>query len=76
MTRKQCLYSNYIPNETPRRPNFQKWFAEYQQDLYVLYEEFKNVIERNYDFHLDFADEKSFITFVRFVYSNSSKHIQ
>ena len=75
MKRNQCLYPNYIPNESPTRPNFQKWFLEYKDDLYILYNEFKNVIETNYETHLDFKDEKSFITFARFVYSNSSKHI-
>jgi hypothetical protein len=73
---KQSLYSNYIPNKSPNRPNFKKWFLVYKNDLYILYEEFKNVIERNFERHLDFSEEKVFITFVQFVYSYSTKHIQ
>lgn len=79
MTKKISLYSNYIPHKTPRRTNFSKWFYEFKNDLYILYDQFIKIIISRYhndNIKKNFDDEESFLLFARFVYNNSSKYIQ
>ena len=76
-SKKICLYSNYIPHHTPKRSlNFSKWFHEYKNDLYILYDEFSKLIisrYQEYNIKIRFENEETFLIFARIVYNNSSK---
>ena len=75
-SKKKCVIKNYIPHRTPLRPNFYKWYNEYENHLINLYCIFIGIIKNRYpDSNLDVDDEEYFNLFINHIFDSSSKFI-
>jgi hypothetical protein len=74
---RKTVISNYIPHKTPLNPNFNKWFNEYKYDLVYLFGILKESMEDRYidSSNNDWGSDELFLTFCRFIYKKSSKHV-
>ena len=70
------LFKNYIPHKTPFKPNYNKWFNEYEKEIINLYSIFQEIINDRYQYEkIDWESHKIFILFSIMLYNKSSKYI-
>ena len=73
-TKRKCVLINYIPHKTPMKPNFYKWYYEYENNLLDLYSIFLDTIKDRYPYcKLD--TEEYFNLFINNIFDSSSKFI-
>ena len=75
---KTSVIPNYIPLPRPSRPNFQKWFQCYKNDLIRMYLIVENTTRKG-NVHsyndIQWKKETNFNLFVNMIYDSSSKYI-
>jgi hypothetical protein len=75
---KTSVIPNYIPLPFPRKPNFQKWFECYKDDLIDMYFIVEQTTKNsNVDVYscIRWEKESNFNIFVNMIYDSSSKFI-
>ena len=70
------LFKNYIPHKTPFKPNYNKWFNEYEKEILSLYGILQQIINERYPYEkIDWESEEIFNSFSIMLYNKSSKYI-
>jgi len=70
------LFKNYIPHTTPFRPNYNKWFNEYEKEILSLYGILQQIIKERYpDEKVDWESEEILDSFCIMLFNKSSKYI-
>ena len=75
MSKKVQIF-NYIPHHTPKKNNIMTWYNNYERELMCLYSILKDVISERYQqLKIDWNSNILYESFIRMIYSNSSKYI-
>jgi hypothetical protein len=69
---RKCVINNYIPHETPKFSNYNLWYNNYKEDLYIMYKKTENILNNRYEN----LKKLEYNNFCLMIYNSSSKYIR